>query len=193
MAVEIPVHEHPPISSNSPVSPIPLQKQVEIEDEDEEWRGYPIPASVMEEDEASEKWEGYPVPTTTEDKEDIWTGYPEPSDPSSRRESSLSETSDEWKGYCATSEEAKWEAEAQLKVKEKDWQGYTLETIPDDDIEDSLGLDSQMSRQGSLQEHHYASLAHSQIKTIGKAAARKLQQGQFSDSHPTLPTFPSQS
>ncbi|KAL0096566.1 hypothetical protein J3Q64DRAFT_1708304 [Phycomyces blakesleeanus] len=126
-------------------------KNKEEEEEEEEWRGYPV--STENDDEESEKWEGYigslsntNLPNTSEDKEDVWTGYREPSDPSSRRESSLSEASAEWKGYCATSEEAKWEAEARLKVEEKDWQGYTLETLPDSDMEGSLCLDSQDQR-----------------------------------------------
>ncbi|KAL0091049.1 hypothetical protein F4703DRAFT_1731585 [Phycomyces blakesleeanus] len=171
-------------------------KNKEEEEEEEEWRGYPV--STENDDEESEKWEGYigslsntNLPNTSEDKEDVWTGYREPSDPSSRRESSLSEASAEWKGYCATSEEAKWEAEARLKVEEKDWQGYTLETLPDSDMEGSLCLDSQdqrhMVRQSSDQDHGYTSLQNTQLKTIGKAAARKIQQGP--PVNHTIPAF----
>ncbi|KAI9022956.1 hypothetical protein CLU79DRAFT_749670 [Phycomyces nitens] len=166
------------------------------EEEEEEWRGYPV-STEEDDEEESERWEGYPGPlndnalANTEDKDDVWTGYPEPSDPSSRRESSLSEASDEWKGYCATSEEAKWKAEARLKVEEKDWQGYTLETLPDSDMEGSLCLDSQdqhrMTRQSSDQDHGYTSLQHTQLKTIGKAAARKIQQGP--PVNHTIPAF----
>jgi hypothetical protein len=101
---------------------------------DEKWLGYPI----NEEDEVttvdSEKWRGYPVPD-----DEVWTGYPRPA-------SSQSETSEEWKGYQATKMEADWQRESALKVQQHEWQGYTLETLDEDELDSSTMMDGEFEK-----------------------------------------------
>ncbi|KAI9245906.1 hypothetical protein BY458DRAFT_551386 [Sporodiniella umbellata] len=92
-------------------------------------------------DNDSETWKGYPTPAEKEeDEEEVWKGYPGPAQPSPRRGSSQSETSEEWKGYHATKMEADWQRESAMKVQEYEWQGYTLETYNEDELDSSTML-----------------------------------------------------
>ncbi|KAG0740234.1 hypothetical protein G6F57_006088 [Rhizopus arrhizus] len=109
------------------------------------WSGYP------EEDNDSETWKGYPVPksnSTTEEEDEVWKGYPGPnsSTDSPRRGSSQSETSEEWKGYHATKMEADWQRESAMKVQEYEWQGYTLETYNEDELDSSTMMDGEFEK-----------------------------------------------
>ncbi|KAI8881959.1 hypothetical protein K501DRAFT_286109 [Backusella circina FSU 941] len=106
---------------------------------EEKWTSYP--------DNDSETWNGYPVPTE-EDEEEVWKGYPGPnsSTDSPRRTSSQSETSEEWKGYHATKMEATWQRESALKVQEHEWQGYTLETLDEDELDSSTMMDGEFEK-----------------------------------------------
>ncbi|KAI8053669.1 uncharacterized protein B0P05DRAFT_479673 [Gilbertella persicaria] len=121
---------------------------------DEKWLGYPI---QEDDDEVvtltttsdSEKWVGYPAPATDEDDDKVvWKGYPGPnsSTDSPRRASSQSETSEEWKGYHATKMEADWQRESALKVQEHEWQGYTLETLDEDELDSSTMMDGEFEK-----------------------------------------------
>jgi hypothetical protein len=94
----------------------------------------------------SETWNGYPVPE--EEDEEVWKGYPGPnsSTDSPRRTSSQSETSEEWKGYHATKMEATWQRESALKVQQHEWQGYTLETLDEDELDSSTMMDGEFEK-----------------------------------------------
>ncbi|CAO3642928.1 unnamed protein product [Mucor hiemalis] len=118
---------------------------------DEKWLGYPIKEG---EDGESEKWNGYPAPvkaaenSSEQDEDEVWKGYPGPnsSTDSPRRASSLSETSEEWKGYQATKMEADWQRESALKVQEHEWQGYALETLDEDELDSSTMMDGEFEK-----------------------------------------------
>lgn len=112
---------------------------------EEKWTGYP----AEEEEATSEKWGGYPDPVQEEDEEDeVWTGYPGPISFSNspRRASSQSETSEEWKGYQATKMEADWQRESELKVQQHEWQGYTLETLDEDELDSSTMMNGEFEK-----------------------------------------------
>lgn len=124
---------------------------------DERWLGYPMKDEEEETrpDNVSERWEGYPEPkrpqqTVDEEDEDdeVWRGYPDPtsSTGSPRHASSQSDASIEWKGYQATKEEANWQIESQLKVQEHEWQGYTLETLDEDELDSSTMMDGEFEK-----------------------------------------------
>ncbi|PHZ07741.1 uncharacterized protein RHIMIDRAFT_242396 [Rhizopus microsporus ATCC 52813] len=117
---------------------------------EEKWSGYPV---NEDDDNDSETWKGYPVPKSgslieEEDEEEVWKGYPGPnsSTDSPRRASSQSETSEEWKGYHATKMEAVWQRESAMKVQEYEWQGYTLETYNEDELDSSTMMDGEFEK-----------------------------------------------
>ncbi|KAI8333173.1 hypothetical protein BC941DRAFT_435280 [Chlamydoabsidia padenii] len=85
-----------------------------------------------------------------DDDDEEWTGYPKPEQPRSTPSSEASE--EEWKGYLATSEEAKWRAETILKVQQQDWQGYTLETLNEDKLESSTMINGEFVKSRHARE-----------------------------------------
>ncbi|KAI8987516.1 hypothetical protein BDF20DRAFT_814272 [Mycotypha africana] len=148
-----------PKSSLSPTAPefIPHQHKstttistISTETSEEIWLGYP----TQEEGEESERWGGYPIPSNETDEDEVWKGYPGPnsSTDSPRRASSQSETSEEWKGYHATKMEADWQRESALKVQEHEWQGYTLETLDEDELDSSTMMNGEFEK--SRQARH---------------------------------------
>ncbi|KAI8334134.1 hypothetical protein BD560DRAFT_308985, partial [Blakeslea trispora] len=133
----------------------------------DEWLGYPM---KEEEEEVatvattsdSEKWVGYPAPDHGEDDDEddddddeVWKGYPGPNSNtnSPRRDSSQSETSEEWKGYHATKMEADWQRESALKVQEHEWQGYALETLDEDELDSSTMMDGEFEKSRQARGH----------------------------------------
>ncbi|CAO3594538.1 unnamed protein product [Absidia cylindrospora] len=116
----------------------------------------------------SEQWTGYPGPDSNDDDGEVWTGYPEPTASStdddvdgiddgegvdSPHRSTPSEASeDEWKGYQATSEEAEWQAETILKVQQQEWQGYTLETLDEDELDSSTMMNGEFVKSRHARE-----------------------------------------
>ncbi|KAI8089645.1 RasGEF domain-containing protein [Halteromyces radiatus] len=130
-------------SKLSPTAPefVPLmvvaQSQYENVPSSEEWNGYPTPVLEEEEDIYDQKQQQrrrshLDNDDDDDDDDEIWTGYP---GPQQRHGSMHSIVSDEWKGYEATKEEATWELETALKMKQRDWQGYTLETLNEQELD----------------------------------------------------------
>ncbi|CAO3652272.1 unnamed protein product [Cunninghamella echinulata] len=116
-----------------------------------------------EDDDASEQWTGYPIPENSmenikqdndmEDEDEEWTGYPEPHQHDehqyhhhSKTISSDEASEEEWKGYHATSEEAKWQEETILKVQQQEWQGYALETLDEDELDSSTVITNRYEK-----------------------------------------------
>lgn len=143
----------------SPTAPefIPKNNASTEEDEDE-WKGYPIGERMMEEeeDDDDEIWKGYPnKEEEEEEEEEVWKGYPVPQQQNSPRTIDLSTpstpeeeqsnknrfSSEEWKGYQKTSEEQENTSKPNVN---KDY---------------SISWDNN----------------YNQLHAIGKAAARKMQ------------------
>lgn len=137
-----------PKSSLSPSAPIFIPTESssgkQSTTSSERWSGYPID----DEDNDSEVWLGYPAQGSDDDDSEIWKGYPCPNSDtdSPRRDSSQSETFEEWKGYHATKMEANWQREIAMKVKEYEWQGYTLETYNEDELDSSTMKNGQFEK-----------------------------------------------
>lgn len=131
----------------------PLQGVAEEEEEDpeEQWHGYPVANTNADDGETdSEVWHGYPTPPS--EAKDAETTNAD-ADMRVRRDSLQSEESEEWKGYHASKMEATWQMEIDMKVKNHDWQGYTLETSNDDELDSSTLMNgefekSRQARQG---------------------------------------------
>ncbi|KAG0167633.1 hypothetical protein DFQ28_005929 [Apophysomyces sp. BC1034] len=162
----------------------------EEESQDEVWQGYPADAN---EENDSEKWNGYPSPASDEtmaedgeEDDEVWKGYPMPADaadPNPRRGSSHSEASEGWKGYHAGKMEAVWQIESTLKVQQHDWQGYTLETLNEDELDSSTMMDGEFekSRQARGQQ------ADDPLEAF-QAKGRKMQNTSFQANRP-VPRF----
>ncbi|KAF7731660.1 hypothetical protein EC973_008830 [Apophysomyces ossiformis] len=178
-----------PASSVNDIQDLEPVPDGEEENEDEIWRGYPNKSS---DDSDSEEWNGYPSPTSDEtmadeeeDEEEIWKGYPMPADatdPNVRRGSSQSEGSEGWKGYHAGKMEAAWQMETELQVQQHDWQGYTLETSNEDELDSSTMLDGKFGRSRQARDQRaedaieiFRQQAASKTNVINKTAAQKLQ------------------
>ncbi|KAI9308095.1 hypothetical protein BJ944DRAFT_260904 [Cunninghamella echinulata] len=116
-----------------------------------------------EDDDASEQWTGYPIPKEDtensnqdydmEEEDEVWTGYPEPHQHGEHQYhhhnktiSSDEASEEEWKGYHATSEEAKWQEETILKVQQQEWQGYALETLDEDELDSSTVITNRYEK-----------------------------------------------
>ncbi|KAI9269380.1 ras guanine nucleotide exchange factor domain-containing protein [Sporodiniella umbellata] len=73
--------EHKPTLSASAPEFVPTSvTNLQIEVNDEEWKGYPA-KETEEEDDDDEEWKGYPVSNTEvqeEDEDEVWKGYPAP-------------------------------------------------------------------------------------------------------------------
>ncbi|KAG0168181.1 hypothetical protein DFQ28_005794 [Apophysomyces sp. BC1034] len=151
------------------------------------------------EDDLEEQWTGYPVEnlyTSNEhderddddddDDDEVWRGYPCP------ESSSLSETSEEWKGYHAMCEEAKWKAETTLKVQQQEWQGYALEASNEDDLDSSSMMRGEFVKsqplRDPLESFKRTATANNRI-AIGKAAARRMQGSNQPAASRSMPTF----
>ncbi|KAI8374406.1 uncharacterized protein BYT42DRAFT_576254 [Radiomyces spectabilis] len=144
--------EHPTASAQSNHDEEPEEKIIESQEremtmsfvaEDNE--------SAEKDNEESEIWHGYPTPQYTQnedaddrsnDEDEVWKGYPTPVDvPSSPVvQRSPSHASEEWKGYHATSEEAQWQAEINLKVQQQEWLGYALGALDEDESLQQLSV-----------------------------------------------------
>lgn len=115
------------------------------------------PAASSEED-PDEQWHGYMYyerkgetkTTVSEDEDEIWNGYPSPSTQSEES----SEEEEEWKGYTAYKMEQDWKQEINHKVHNCDWQGYTLETLNEDELDSSTMMD------GKFESSRLARTAH---------------------------------
>ncbi|KAG2179485.1 hypothetical protein INT44_006331 [Umbelopsis vinacea] len=124
------------------------------DEEEEVWKGYQ-PSGTEDkgngqaDDSESDKWNGYPTPKSEEaddEEEEEWTGYPGPSNPAVqdlRRQSSRSSTSEDWKGYQAHKTEDIWKVESRQQASEHDWQGYTLETLDEDELDSSTMMNGE--------------------------------------------------
>lgn len=128
------------------------------EEDEDEWKGYPIRERTMEEedDDDDEIWKGYPnKEEEEEEEEEVWKGYPVPQQQNSPRTIDLSTPStpeeeqsnknrfstEEWKGYQKTSEEQENKSKTNVN---KDY---------------PISWDNN----------------YNQLQAIGKAAARKMQ------------------
>ncbi|KAI8071909.1 ras guanine nucleotide exchange factor domain-containing protein [Thamnidium elegans] len=129
------------------------------EEDEDEWKGYPIRERTMEgdddDDDDDEIWKGYPNKEDEDDEEEVWKGYPVPQQQNSPRTIDLSTPStpqeeqsnknrfsnEEWKGYQKTSEE----------------QENTTKT--------NVNKDYPISWDNN----------YNQLHAIGKAAAKKMQ------------------
>ncbi|KAH8556921.1 ras guanine nucleotide exchange factor domain-containing protein, partial [Umbelopsis sp. PMI_123] len=121
-----------PIASNLTASPASIQGNVQAEDsESDKWNGYPTPKSEDTNDE--EEWTGYPAPSN-QTVQDL------------RRQSSRSSTSEDWKGYQAHKTEDTWKAESRQQASEHDWQGYTLETLDEDELDSSTMMNGEFEK-----------------------------------------------
>ncbi|OAD68203.1 hypothetical protein PHYBLDRAFT_160265 [Phycomyces blakesleeanus NRRL 1555(-)] len=130
---------------HSPVSSVKSSKRSQVidnDDQSEEWTGY-VPSNLDikgtaggEEEDEDEIWKGYPGPVLSNESNET----------SPRRGSSQSESSEPWKGYEATKMESDWEHELTLKVRENDWQGYTLETLDEDELDSSTMLNGEFEK-----------------------------------------------
>jgi hypothetical protein len=156
--IEEPVIEEPTVQQtivDQPTAEQPLVEQQIVE----EATSYPpqdveiilAPSDDPTTDSDGEQWTGYPGPDQPNDDDDddeIWTGYPEPHQRSTPSEAS----EEEWKGYHATSEEAKWQAETILKVQQQEWQGYTLETLDEDELDSSTMMNGEFVKSRHARE-----------------------------------------
>ncbi|KAI8376563.1 uncharacterized protein BYT42DRAFT_575065 [Radiomyces spectabilis] len=168
-------------------------------------RASSINGAQKDDDNESEKWHGYPgpepqhgfakhlngnidQPSDEEDEEEVWKGYPGPTEStgsqgSPRRGSSQSETSEEWKGYHASKQEAHWKMEIRLQVQEDDWQGYAFETLNEDELDSSTMMDGELekSRQarGAPGQDPLESFKRNQLpnNTVPKLASNEIQNG----------------
>jgi hypothetical protein len=161
-AIEEPAIEEPAIEEPSVQHTIvdpPTAEQPPVEQQIvEEATPYPphnveiilAPSDDPTTDSDGEQWTGYPGPDQPNDDDDdeIWTGYPEPQQRSTPSEAS----EEEWKGYHATSEEAKWQAETILKVQQQEWQGYTLETLDEDELDSSTMMNGEFVKSRHARE-----------------------------------------
>ncbi|CAO3696255.1 unnamed protein product [Umbelopsis ramanniana] len=177
------------------------------DDEEEVWRGYqPISTELKDtkqaDDSESDKWNGYPTPKSedADDEEEEWTGYPGPSNQAVqdlRRQSSRSSTSEDWKGYQAHKTEDIWKVESRQLASEHDWQGYTLETLDEDELDSSTMMNGEFGKKRRERESftNYDPLESfkNQISTpesssnkpkyheggtIGRAASKRIQNNQ---------------
>ncbi|ORY96369.1 hypothetical protein BCR43DRAFT_491576 [Syncephalastrum racemosum] len=151
----------------------PLQNQPTLVEEEEE------------EDDPEEQWHGYPGVTPGMDNQgddetvdsEEWNGYPSPPSQASsskktpRRASAQSDVSSEWKGYHAYKMEETWQMETELKVQEHDWQGYTLETLNEDELDSSTMMD------GEFEKSRQARRQGGQDDPLESFKQRQLQQG----------------
>ncbi|KAJ2959118.1 hypothetical protein NQZ79_g5405 [Umbelopsis isabellina] len=170
-----------------------------IEDE-EEWKGYQPgysgnnSANQQVYNSGSDEWKDYKSQQTSDDE--VWTGYPGPSTPTtenSRRHSLRSSTSEDWKGYQAHKTEDTWKNESRQQASQHDWQGYTLETLDEDELDSSTMMNGEF---GSKRREREMNASHDPLEsfknqiqssepskskkkyhqggTIGRAASRKL-------------------
>ncbi|KAI9490353.1 RasGEF domain-containing protein [Zychaea mexicana] len=121
-------------------------------DSEEEWHGYLYYDKKQDETE-SETWNGYPSPPLEESNNSSNSAKGGPGG-ARRISTSPSESSEEWKGYHASKMEAVWQREIDLQVQERDWQGYTLETLNEDELDSSTMMDGEFekSRQARRQD-----------------------------------------
>ncbi|KAF7731197.1 hypothetical protein EC973_000612 [Apophysomyces ossiformis] len=177
--------QSPPVPRLSPLAPefvpsMPFQypdRQEPGDPPEEEWTGYPVHESCM----SNEQIEG-----EEDDDDEVWRGYPCPGS------SSLSESSEEWKGYHATREEAQWKDEMNLKIQEQEWQGYTLEALNEEELESSSVLAGEFSKpqqpRDPLESFKRVANANNHM-AIGKAAARKMQGCNQPAASRSMPSF----
>ncbi|KAI9260560.1 hypothetical protein BDA99DRAFT_512459 [Phascolomyces articulosus] len=123
--------------------------QEDQDDPEEEWRGYLYYEKNGETE--SETWRGYPSPPSESNNNSV---KEEGGEGERRTSTSPSESSEEWKGYTAASAEADWQRDIDLQVQHRDWQGYTLETLNEDELDSSTMMDGEFekSRQARRQE-----------------------------------------
>ncbi|KAI8146893.1 RasGEF domain-containing protein [Fennellomyces sp. T-0311] len=133
------------VSPASSVHPGAIAEEEDDDPEDEEWRGYSY-YDKKGGDTESETWKGYPSPPMEA------SNAGKESD--RRMSSSPSESSEEWKGYQASKMEAAWQRDIDLQVQQRDWQGYTLETLNEDELDSSTMMDGEFekSRQARRQD-----------------------------------------
>ncbi|KAI9315906.1 hypothetical protein BX666DRAFT_1952669 [Dichotomocladium elegans] len=110
-----------------------VAEQEDTEDPEEEWHGY-MYHHATKDDSESEKWVGYPSPPL------------ESSTPERRGSSTQSEDSEVWKGYHASKMEDDWQQEINRKVQDCEWQGYTLETLDEDELDSSTMMDGEFEK-----------------------------------------------
>lgn len=177
------------------------------DDEEEVWRGYQpsnteLKDTKQADDSDSDKWNGYPTPKSedADDEEEEWTGYPGPSNQAVqdlRRQSSRSSTSEDWKGYQAHKTEDIWKVESRQLASEHDWQGYTLETLDEDELDSSTMMNGEFGKKRRERESftnydpldsfknqiHTPESSSNKPKyheggTIGRAASKRIQNTQ---------------
>ncbi|CAO3637492.1 unnamed protein product [Cunninghamella blakesleeana] len=134
-----------PISLSAPSTPPTNNNdahyQQEMNDNDsesEQWNGYPTPPTLEEQPLKQSNHSG--DDDEDDDNDEVWTGYPGANGTNhnhhnNRPASIQSVVSDEWKGYQAAKMEATWEMETALKVQLHEWQGYTLETLNEEELQ----------------------------------------------------------
>lgn len=152
----------------SPASSGPEEQQVdeeENEDPEEEWHGYLYHLEKKNtNDTESETWNGYPSPPL------------ESTTPGRRGSSTPSEDSEVWKGYHASKMEDDWQKEIDRKVQDCDWQGYTLETLNEDELDSSTMMDGEFEKSRQARR-----------KDDAIDAFRRMQHDRWSSQHQLHP------
>ncbi|KAG2180060.1 hypothetical protein INT43_003847 [Umbelopsis isabellina] len=153
----------------SPKQNLPSGEE-DLTEDDEEWKGYQPGhsgnngANQQAYNSGSDEWKDYKSQQTSDDE--VWTGYPGPSTPTteiSRRHSSRSSTSEDWKGYQAHKTEDTWKNESRQQASQHDWQGYTLETLDEDELDSSTMMNGEF---GSKQRERETNVGYDPLETF---------------------------
>ncbi|KAM3578448.1 hypothetical protein VKS41_009040 [Umbelopsis sp. WA50703] len=184
---------------SSPRQTLPSGRE-ELTEDEEEWKGYQPSYSGNNGTNqhiyngGSDEWKDYKTQQTSDDE--VWTGYPGPSTPTTEnscRHSLRSSTSEDWKGYQAHKTEDTWKNETRQQASVHDWQGYTLETLDEDELDSSTMMNGEFGskrreremnagydplgsfiNQPQPPETSNTNKKYHQNGTIGRAASRKL-------------------
>ncbi|KAI7878344.1 hypothetical protein K492DRAFT_170958 [Lichtheimia hyalospora FSU 10163] len=141
-------------------------------------------ADEQENDDSEEEWHGYLYhlenKNTNDTESETWNGYPSPplesTTPGRRGSSTPSEDSEVWKGYHASKMEDDWQKEIDRKVQDCDWQGYTLETLNEDELDSSTMMDGEFEKSRQARR-----------KDDAIDAFRRMQQDRWSNQHQLHP------
>lgn len=142
----------------------------DLTEDDEEWKGYQPgqsgnnSANQQAYNSGSDDWKDYKSFQTSDDE--VWTGYPGPSTPpteNSRRHSLRSSTSEDWKGYQAHKTEDTWKNESRQQASQHDWQGYTLETLDEDELDSSTMMNGEF---GSKRQQRETNAGYDPLETF---------------------------
>lgn len=157
----------------SPASSVPEDQQQQQQVDEEE-----------ENEDPEEEWHGYlyhlEKKNTNDNESETWNGYPSPplesTTPGRRGSSTPSEDSEVWKGYHASKMEDDWQKEIDRKVQDCDWQGYTLETLNEDELDSSTMMDGEFEKSRQARR-----------KDDAIDAFRRMQQDRWSSQHQLHP------